>query len=838
MLFDHSERGSGGGRPVRRACWVLGAVAAGIVLSHHLPSVRTPVWLGVAAIAQIAVWRRGPAPRAAMFVGAMLLSAAWHHTRIHDTHRHALDHLVRVHPIQTAIIRVDGLLLDPPRATPPSAGRLARFAPGAGTPSTTARLRVRRVETVAGWQPARGTLRLFIAGRADLRAGDWLTVDGRFAPVRPGTNPGSPDRIALAAQAANVGALAVPSPALLRTRPPDSVADAWRSWLRWSLAGLRAGARSALDRPGDPNARAIRDAILLGARGRVFDALADDFAHAGLLHLLAISGLHVGLLLAGVRAVISLTGDRPSVSRAIGTIALLSYLLLVPARPPVLRAAGMLLILTNASAFARRYDALNTLAWIAVLLLIVRPGDLWSLGFQLSVGVTAALIALGDPSHQRLFGIELRGRLEPIRTPRRQILHDLLAVIRRVVTRTTSGGVLAWLVSLPLIGARTGVLGPLTVPNAIVALPVVSVLLWMGFAAVLLDPLAPGPSGALADAATALAGVLDSLAAGANRLRPWTPTIPPMPWPWVVLTSVGVICWLQPARRRRRIGAILIACAVAWLLLRSTRETAPARIDMFDVGNGTCVLVRCAGPRGSEALLWDCGSMRPAIGVRELPVALRTLGVTRVRYAIVTHANLDHYSALPDVAGRIGLEIVFVTPRMDAHARRGSAVEALLDDLRSQGVRIGVLSAHDRVRLGDATLRVLAPDPAHDYRTENDGSLVARLDIPTPAGTRRVLLTGDIQTEGIARLLDDPRLPAPVDVLELPHHGSRTPIVRELIARTDPAMVLQSTGPRRVQDDPWRAARALRGWHTTAIDGAAHIRIDHTGVTRCAPGER
>jgi len=262
---------------------------------------------------------------------------------------------------------------------------------------------------------------------------------------------------------------------------------------------------------------------------------------------------------------------------------------------------------------------------------------------------------------------------------------------------------------------------------------------------------------------------------------------------------------------------------------------------MLSVGDGSCLLVRA----GDDALLWDCGSLRPSLGVRTIPYALRALGRPRVPVAVVTHANIDHYAALPDAASAIGLRTVYVSaPALETMRAGppGSAGGVFLDRLGRLGVEVLPLSRGDSVPLGGHRLEILWPpaDPPPVIRARNDRSLVARLAAPTAGGVRTVLLTGDIQRGAMLLLLADAEAGAvslDTDVLELPHHGSHHPAAERFFGAVTPAAVLQSTGPRRVGDARWDEERAWlfdRGgsWRVTATEGAVYAEITAAGVVR------
>ena len=212
-----------------------------------------------------------------------------------------------------------------------------------------------------------------------------------------------------------------------------------------------------------------------------------------------------------------------------------------------------------------------------------------------------------------------------------------------------------------------------------------------------------------------------------------------------------------------------------------------------------------------------------------------------MRTAIVTHANIDHYNALPDAARSIGLERVLVSaPSLESmrSSHEGAAARGFLAQMDELGVAVEPIARGDSRRVGGATLHVLWPPeaPPVSIRAANDRSLVARLEVPTDAGVRRLLLTGDIQRSAMLMLLadDEPRVDdglLDADITELAHHGSHHAVAEAFLEAVGPAAVLQSTGPSRLGDRRWNALKRTLGawWGVTARDGALWAEIHADG---------
>ena len=129
------------------------------------------------------------------------------------------------------------------------------------------------------------------------------------------------------------------------------------------------------------------------------------------------------------------------------------------------------------------------------------------------------------------------------------------------------------------------------------------------------------------------------------------------------------------------------------------------RMDMIDVGNGSCHLIRS----GTSAVLFDCGSLgAPAVGSQTVVPALRALGVRTIDAVVISHPNLDHYGALPEVVRAFSVPRVLVTPQFIKWARHGAAFEALRA-ARASGASVEKFSKDDQRQFGSMSWRVLHP---------------------------------------------------------------------------------------------------------------------------------
>ena len=808
----------------RRAVQAFIAVAAGILIASAL-GYRSGIALtiGGATLASIGVLARsrlgGSGAPALLLVALALISAGWTVTRVSHAPR---DSLIRSLEDEPRVLSVEGVILDAPRSTSPS-GALApaaRYAP----PSVRFRLDARAVRTGASdWSDASGVLYVSVSAtdRINGRAGDVVRLTGMASRLRQPGNPGAHDPRPGAMQRGIVGSVRVDGPDLIE--PIDSA-----SGLRASTASLRGSMIRQIEMAGERSDRsssaALLNALLLGDReGDALRPLEDAFARAGVGHFLAISGLHVGMVLVGLAMLVRLTGDRPRLELAVVLGACFLLLILIPARPPVLRAVLIALAFVLAQSTGRSYDRLSVLALVATGLLIARPIDLFNPGFQLTFLVVASLIVCAQPLRVWMFG----------QAPPTDELHGWSVIAHRLKD-AAAVSICASAVSTPLIALHFGVFSPLAAPLSVLLMPLVALVLGIGYAALALGALIP----AISDVAIGLSLLpaiwLAETVRWIDRLPGVVWYLPSMGWAlagaWIAVT----VWWMFPSyttERRRWIASALVCAPLLYgvVIGPSLPRDELVRIDMLDVGDGTSILLRS----GRESILYDCGSRWLGIGERELPRAIRALGTGRVETVVVSHTDIDHFSGLVDAARPLGVRRVIVTEHLldQAEAQPDSAARLLVDRLRDLRIRVETVQRGDTLSLGPLDLEVLHPAPGDEFERDNDASIILRLRAGTEPSSPTILLLGDIERDAM-QLLEQREPDLRADIIEVPHHGSARSFAYPFVELLDPQILLQSTGPSRVLDDRWDDVRSGREWWTTATDGAISVIIEQDGTVR------
>jgi competence protein ComEC len=630
--------------------------------------------------------------------------------------------------------------------------------PWATRAGETLQLRARVVDGVA-WPDLPGRAGLLLRGAVPPDGTFALT--GRIVALSGKRNPGGFDARAHYARH-GIGATLVVSQSV-----PLAPAG-----LRLQLRErLRSGVVAGLD----PPAAALMQAITLGIRGDLGELRA-AFAGSGLAHVLALSGLHVGLLAASLTALVGGVGRFRSV--AVVSL-LLAYVSLVGPSPAVVRATAMIAIALLSRAFGVGGAGWGSHLMVAAALsLLARPEWLFDLGFQLSYLSVLGMGWLAPPMAAALNGIAQRAssrrvrRLQAWRTRLHSALAASLAVSLSAQWATAS-----------LVASNFGAL-PWIAPLAnLIAVPLAGLLVPIGFLAAIAGLLEPRLALAVNLLSQQLAGLLLALANLAARA-------PGIPWGEVsplghATFAVGSLALGLALRRQWRPwrAAVVVALALATSSFVPPAWSPPDLIAL-DVGQGDSLVVRIDR---RQAILIDGGGSPFSdfdVGARIVVPALRALGVHSVPLVVATHADLDHIEGLVAV-----LEHYRVGALMIGHrAPDRPAFVALLAAAAERGVPVIEGRRGQRYAIGGLTLEVLHPEtiPGADPNEDSVALLLRWHDLPS------ALLLGDIPAAVEERLA----IP-PTPILLAPHHGSASSTSEALLRAAQPTWAWVSVGENR-----------------------------------------
>ena len=724
------------------------------------------------------------------------------------THTIASNHIARYATETPRLVDMTGNLTAPPRFhTPPP------DAPAYRKPATTFTLQVDTLHTPAGNFNTTGPVSILLP-HIDQRIADHqrIRIQGFLRPLQYPANPGQTDYTTYKVSQGIYASCTLDNPGAWQPAPTQPhtarLTQARSQWTDRLHTALHAGNPSTAN----PKAVALLDAILLGQRSSDLTETYDAFKRTGIAHLLAISGLHVGVIALGAWCVASILIPRPRWALLIAGTVVGLYLLAIPWRVPIIRSGFIAIAYCLFSAIGRRPSPRSLLALIGLTLLIIRPDDLFRPGFQLSFGIVASLLCFTTPVSNFLWPVRISLDQHTLRTRCQRAFANYLAV-----------SIVAFLTALPIIAYHFQMISPLAIAMSVLTFPLVVVILWLGLAKLILSVIIPPLGSLLATPLLALSGFFVTVVEAADRLG----TAIDLPKPsalWAVATlAIFIALFLGRFRRRRLALTACLLVSITWLYAPSLPLFKPAppalSVRMLSVGAGSCYVIQS----GNQTWMFDCGSSSyPDITPRTVAPALDALGIQHIHTLVISHADTDHYSGVTDLIEHIPIDRVITTEHLLRNDAR--ATQRLLTALQQNNIPIQTIAAGWQASLPHASVAAIWPPPQAHYKEDNDTSIV----LSFTTNQRRLLLTGDIQTQAMTDMLNA-NLNLHADITDLPHHGAFPPPALDWLRAASPSIVLQSCNPKRLQYDPWHPHLTDIQRHTTPRHGTVTVQISHTG---------
>lgn len=556
------------------------------------------------------------------------------------------------------------------------------------------------------------------------------------------------------------------------------------------------------------------DALILNRRSTLDPTLSEAYAQSGLVHILSISGFHVGLIAGWLILLARLARLSRGRAALLASISSLLYVAFLGWPAPATRAAALVLLLGFCRWRQREVepDALLAVTCLAVLLL--DPHAVFDLGAWLSAAALWGATRFSRWSDRALGP-----------GPAWRMLASSIGA-----TLSTAPFTAAALGSVALVGIA---LNFAAIPLAALAVPGV-------FASLVLHPILPSVSAALAAGAGATLSLLDGVALFGSKV-PGGHLIQPVgvaaALPWVGL--LGVVLWslgrrntLGVAATRWGWGLVLVGWGSLAVGLAGPRPDSGSGLTLhfLKVGQGDGAAIRTPGGR------WVVVDGGPRLegtdaGSRVVVPFLRRQGVKRLAAVVVSHVHADHLGGIPAVLERFPSDIVMEPGDLSNDPR----YLEFLNLLATRGMRWRPGRQGDRFVLDSVSFTLLHPDTSWSEWGEdlNEDSIVLLIEFRG----FQALFTGD------AGLHAEPLMVTKlsgVDVLKVGHHGSRTATGDDLLQRIRPRAAVISVG-RNNYGHPSPEAMARLQRHAVPVwrtDQDGDITIATDGVTMSVCGAR
>ena len=534
---------------------------------------------------------------------------------------------------------------------------------------------------------------------------------------------------------------------------------------QWWPARLGQAMRRQIGTLFDGDTAGFLTAILTGDKSGLSEGAASDLSEAGLYHILAVSGMHCGFLLALVTA---LSGrHRRRLTAAIALPLLAFYALLTGCSPSVVRACVMLAFLLAAPLFRRDSDGPTALTTALFLILLQNPFAAASISLQLSFAAMAGLLWLTPKLNRLLLGKQKRGRAF------------------QVVAVSFSATMGALVFTVPLSAYYFGILVLVSPLSNLLCLWAASAVFLLGLPTVLVSFLLPGLGRLLG---LPLRGLVWYILQTAHLLTK-------VPYHAVYFSNPYLKYWLAFAYllfltawlcrgapgRKYALAAVLSALTLAATVRAGVLRYTSGDLGgvMLDVGQGASTVL-CSGD--AFALL-DCGSSNSWYSAGDIAAdQLATMGCKKLDFLILTHYDSDHVNGVSGLLARMEVETLLLPDTWDDAGLR----EAVVSAAESAGTAVVYIREETALDLGESTLTIYPPLGGN---TDNENCLA----VLASCGEADLLITGDMDSTAEARLLAAYDLPD-LEVLAAGHHGSKTSTSQALLEALTPETVCISVG--------------------------------------------
>ena len=701
--------------------------------------------------------------------------------------------------------------------------------------------------------PRKGRIRVFLNGSPDktlpysqkpdqadiyrvCRIGSRVTLSGKASIPEPATNPGQYD--AQKASYARHTYLKLSDVTLKGTDQKHG--NLFLNALAFLRLSLRKGAAQVF---GSRNS-ALISAIVLGDRSGLDAETRQLFQDGGILHVLAVSSLHVTLLGLTLYKILRRLRQSFLVSALASGFLVVSYCLMTGSSYSAVRAGVMFLLWLGSQITGRTFDRLTALGAAAILILLRQPLALTDAGFLLSFGCILSL-ALLEPVFSDIWNPHhaLSRRLSGALA----LQAGVLPCILWFYYQATPYGILVGLIVLPSMSlvmffGTIGILAGLLIP--------------LGSFFLTSARLAGGPCGYLLDLFRLLCRFAQRLPG--DVIITGRPSVWKMVLYYACLLAFCLIIRLPDRKtflkNRKKIRFFHAGLLLSLFLLMLIHQKPAFRFTCLDVGQGSCALVEQDG----LTVLFDCGSSSVKdVWYRRVEPALKYYGISRIDLLFLSHADGDHTSGAQELlsgmhemlpgatffqrmlpegisaaqAGGIRVGRILL-PQTDV-APDESGMAEVIAAARRFNIPVSMVSEGSEFYRGQLHLRVLSPSPGRMTGSDNEDCIVLSLswqDI-------RILFTGDLEKEGeekFTRAYQDVALFSPPrdhsetnsrTILLAGHHGSRNATSEGFLSLVRPDLVLISCGRNNRYGHP--AAAMLKRLEDNDL---SYFRTDQSGV--------
>lgn len=535
--------------------------------------------------------------------------------------------------------------------------------------------------------------------------------------------------------------------------------------------------------------------IILGKANYLEEETLIKYRELGLAHILAVSGMNVGIIMGFMVFIFSRLGINRKINIILSLSIVWLYSLLIGFPPSIMRASIMFTILFISQLIHEPYDSINSIMVSIVICLFINPFWLFDIGFQLSYIATLSIVILGA---------RVTNLFYPIKNNIIVTISSILAVNIGILPVQSY-----YFNNFPLLGLLSN----------LITVPLLSLALVLGMIMILFDytfTMFNLGAGIVLDLLLSLQYKIVDLIylIPFNLVNLFSPNI------WFIilyyvllLIAFGIIDmkYYNLSVKKAIVYYLLILVSISALNILTDQSI---ELDFIDVGQGDAILIKT---QSSDYLMDTGGSIFNTFDIGKnitLPY-LRKQGINKLDGVIITHFDEDHSQGLDALLGEIKIKAIY----------SGYLPEdkVLIDKISENDISFKLLKKDDSFSLDkNTTLKILWPNDKIEGLSSNNKSLVSLLSY----NNTKILFTGDIEKEVEIILKDKLK---EVNIFKVPHHGSSTSSSTELLSILSPEYSIISAGRNNSYGHPNEdVLERLRSTDTSIF------RTDEMGMIRVA----
>ncbi|MFP4457127.1 MAG: DNA internalization-related competence protein ComEC/Rec2 [Clostridia bacterium] len=510
--------------------------------------------------------------------------------------------------------------------------------------------------------------------------------------------------------------------------------------------------------------KAISIAMLLGDKTNLDKNIKNSYASTGLSHLLVVSGLHLTILVALLKLLLSKFLINEKKQSVILIIFIWVYAYITGFSFSILRASIMISSLIIINACNKDMSKLENIILAALLILVIYPYALHNIGWQLSFLATFGLLILSDKIQTLL--------------PSCKFEKPLAAILSVQV------------MTIPFVINTFNSLSPLIIPANLIMVPFTTFILSIGLLAML-----PVLNVLLMPGFTFLIKVHLSITCWLSELDGFIYFIKSWPVYLVFLYYCLIfICLFTDYKNLKKVFFLIFLSFVLIVNIEIYPE-----IVFLDVGQGDCTYINTGIFNGNKKILIDSGDSSDYFDSgRDIIIPfLKSKGIKEINILIISHPHKDHIGGIVSLIDSIVVEECLLS--YQAYQSDKELLYEIISKLKEDRTRIKLVDKGDEILISkNDVISVLHPAIDDKGFDENNSSLVLNLSLDNI----NILFTGDIENQAENFLIEEHKEELKANILKIPHHGSKTSSSEKFIDEVNPEIAINSSGRNHFLNHP------------------------------------